>query len=285
MDSAFPYFLDVVVFIAIIVSTIVLAYLFRWGFNKLIKRSTEHMSNDPTYYKFFKHATTALIIVVGFSMALYRIDALRTLAGSLLAGAGILAVAVGFASQHALSNIISGIFIVIFRPFRVNDILKFRDVMGGTVEDITLRHTVIRDFQNHRIIIPNSIISNEVIVNSTITDERICRHIEIGIAYDADIDKAKSIFREEVLNHPLHIDGRTEEQIEKGIDEVMVRVIALGDFAVTLRTWAWANKPPESFQMFCEVIESVKKRFDIEGIEIPFPYRTLVYKKDLQQSR
>ena len=284
MDSVFPYVLDAVVFAGIIVSTIVLAALFRWTFNKLIQRSTRDINNDPTYYKFFKHAVTALIIVVGFSMAFYRIESLKTLAGSLLAGAGILAVAVGFASQHALSNIISGIFIVIFRPFRVNDILRIRDIMAGTVEDITLRHTIIKDFQNHRIIIPNSIISDEVIINSTITDERVCRHIEIGIAYDADIDKAKTIFREEVLNHPLHIDGRNEEQIEKGIDEVIVRVIALGDFAVTIRAWAWANNPPESFQMFCEVIESVKKRFDREGIEIPFPYRTLVYKKDLQNT-
>ena len=120
-----------------------------------------------------------------------------------------------------------------------------------------------------------------MIINSTITDERICRHIEIGIAYDADIDKAKHIFREEVLNHPLHIDGRNEEQIAKGVDEVIVRVITLGDFAVTLRAWAWANNPPESFQMACDVLESVKKRFDREGIEIPFPYWTLVYKKDL----
>jgi len=71
----------------------------------------------------------------------------------MLAGAGILAVAVGFASQAALSNIISGVFVVIFKPFRVGDRLKINE-LTGVVEDITLRHTVIRDLENKRIIIP-----------------------------------------------------------------------------------------------------------------------------------
>jgi len=99
---------------------------------------------------------------------------LRALASSFLAGAGILAVAVGFASQHALGNIISGVFIVIFKPFRVTDRVKLRE-LTGVVEDITLRHTIIRDFENKRIIIPNFLISEEIIVNSNFEDDRICK--------------------------------------------------------------------------------------------------------------
>lgn len=95
------------------------------------------------------------------SWAVYETNALRTVATSLLAGAGILAVAVGFASQQALSNIVSGIMIVIFKPFRVNDRLNIGTTFNGIVEDITLRHTVIRDFENKRIIVPNMVISQE----------------------------------------------------------------------------------------------------------------------------
>jgi len=191
-------------------------------------------------------------------------------------------VAVGFASQQALSNIISGMFIIVFKPFRVNDRLKLKDNLHGIVEDISLRHTVIRDFENRRIIIPNSIISNEVLVNANYVDDLICRFVEIGISYDANIEKAKKIMQEEVLAHPNFVDNRTPEEKAAGEHPVKVRVIAMGDFFINLRAWAWAHDPPSAFVMGCDLLESIKARFDREGVEIPFPYRTIVYKKDLQ---
>jgi len=185
-------------FIGIIAITIVIAYLVNRFFSRLIRRSTEDMKNDPTNYQFLRHFINALIYIVGFSIAIYSIPELRTLASSLLAGAGILAMSLGFASQHALSNIVSGVFIVIFKPFRVNDRVKIRELIG-IVEDITLRHTVIRDFENKRIVIPNALISDEIIVNSDFANEQICKFIDIGISYDSDIDLAKKIMEEEVL--------------------------------------------------------------------------------------
>lgn len=235
------------------------------------------MQNDPTNYLFFRHSLIALIYIVGFSIGIYMMPDLRALASSLLAGAGILAVAVGFASQQALSNIISGVFIIIFKPFRVNDRLKIRD-LEGLVEDISLRHTVIRNFENKRILIPNSIISDEIIVNSDFNDSRICRWIDVGISYDSNIDRAKEIMFEEVMNHSLRIDGRTPEQLNNGAPEVFVRVISLGEYSINLRAWAWAKDSSDAFVMSCDLNESIKKRFDHEGIEIPFPYRTLQFK-------
>ncbi len=235
------------------------------------------MQNDPTNYQFLRRALVVMIYMIGFSLIIIRIPGLKTLASSMLAGAGILAVSIGFASQHALSNIISGFFIIVFKPFRVNDRLTI-NAMNGIVEDITLRHVVIRDFENKRIIIPNSVISNEIIVNSDFAEDKICKWIEIGISYDSDIDLAKEIMRDEVMRHPLHIDPRTPEQIEKGDPEVPVRVLTLGDSSVNLRAWAWAKDSPDGFVMSCDLYESIKKRFDKEGVEIPFPHRTLVYK-------
>lgn len=265
------------IFIGIIAATILIAFLVNRFFARLIRRSTEVMKNDPTNYQFLRHISSALIYIVGFSAAIYSLDSLRALASSLLAGAGILAVAVGFASQHALSNIISGIFIVIFKPFRIGDRLRIR-TMTGIVEDITLRHTIIRDFENNRILIPNSVISDEILVNSDFADDKICKWIDVGISYDSDIDLAKKIMFEEVKNHPLYVDPRTPEQIEAGDPEVQVRVLMLGESSVNLRAWAWAKNAPDGFVMSCDLYESIKKRFDKEGVEIPFPHRTLIYK-------
>lgn len=265
-------------FILIIIATFLIAFLVKRFFTRLIKRSTEILENDPTNYQFLKHVATGVIYVVGFSIAISVIPSLRTVANSLLAGAGVLAVAVGFASQQAMSNIISGFFIVLFKPFKINDRLTIRTTFSGIVEDITLRHTVIRNFENRRIIIPNSIISDEIMINSDFVDDKLCKWIDIGISYDSDIDVAKKIMETEILNHPLHLDPRTPKQLEEGEPEVRVRVLSLGEYAVNLRAWAWTKDTPDGFVLGCDVYESIKKRFDKEGVEIPFPHRTIVHK-------
>ncbi|MCB0593266.1 MAG: mechanosensitive ion channel family protein [Lewinellaceae bacterium] len=263
----------------IVAGTMLIAFLFNRLFRRFIRRNSLLIRNDPTNYVFLRHAITGIIYIVGFSWAVYSVPSLRAVANSLLAGAGILAVAVGFASQHALSNIISGIFIVIFKPFSVNDRLRFQNGLQGVVEDITLRHVVIRDFENRRILIPNSVISEEIIVNADFGDDTICKFLEIDISYDSNIDRARAIMQEEALRHPLQIDGRTPEQIQAGRPEILVRVIALGEYYVRLRAYIWARNNAEAFELGCDLMESIKKRFDLEGIEIPFPYRTIVQKE------
>ena len=123
----------------------------------------------------------------------YFTPSLRALGTTIFAGAGIFAAIIGFASQQAFSNIIGGIFIVIFKPFRVGDLIEIGVASKGTVEDITLRHTVIRDFENKRIVIPNSAISSETILNSHLKDGRINRRIEFRVFLDTDIDRAIEI--------------------------------------------------------------------------------------------
>ncbi len=265
------------IFFGIIAGTFLFAYLIDRFLKKLFIKSSSFLNNDPTNYQFLLHSIRALIYIIGISIAIYSLPNMRALASSLLAGAGILAVAIGFASQHALSNIVSGLFMVLFKPFRVNDRIKIQD-MAGIVEDITLRHTVIRDFENKRIIIPNSNISNEIIINSDFGDGKVIRWIDIGISYDSDLIKAKELMRDEILKHPLLIDVRTPEQINEGEVLAPVRVLSLGDSSVNLRGWAWANSQADSFLLACDLYESIKLRFDREGIEIPFPHRTLVMK-------
>jgi len=169
---------------------------------------------------------------------------------------------------------------VIFKPFRINDRVNLQ-MHQGVIEDITLRHTVIRNFENRRIIIPNSIISNEVIINADFADEKVVRWIDIGISYSSDIDLAKAIMAEEVKAHPLFLDPRLPEDIAAGVPEVIVRVLALLDSSVTIRAWAWAKDATDAFILNCDLLESIKKRFDAEPtIEIPFPHRTLYMRQD-----
>lgn len=264
----------------ILVATLIIGYAFSHFYRKFINNSTRIIQNDPTNYKFLGHSITAIIYIVGISWAISEVQPLKSMANSLLAGAGILAVAVGFASQHALSNVISGIFIVIFKPYRVNDRLRIKDSLLGVVEDITLRHTVLRDFENRHIIIPNSIISNEMIVNFNYSDDKVLKWIDVTVSYNTKLDKAMNIMSEETLKHPLLADHRTQAEIDSGLPKVEVKVIGLGEYGVQLRAWAWANNPNEGFDMSCDLYKSIKERFDDEGVEIPFPHHVVILKRD-----
>lgn len=262
----------------IVALTVVTAVVVRRVGDKLLKRLSARENFDVTSFHFAQHVLTATIILVGVAIVIYKVPGLRLLATTLFAGAGILAVVVGFASQAALSNIVSGIFIVIFKPYRINDIITVKDKLSGIVEDISLRHTVIRNFENRRIVIPNSVISNEVVVNANIVDDKICKWVEFGISYTSDIDLARKIVQEEAMAHPNFVDVRTDEDKTSDVPAVIVRVVALAEYSVNMRAWVWAANQGNAFIMGCDLLESIKKRFDREGIEIPFPYRNLIIK-------
>jgi small-conductance mechanosensitive channel len=262
--------------IFILLGTIILANIVSRIYKKLVERSVDN-DDHLTTYRFLGNSIATVIYVIGFSFAIWNIPFLKPVAQSVVAGAGILAIAVGFASQQSLGNIISGFFIVISKPYKINDRITFSDGLVGVVEDIGLRHTVIRNFENQRIIIPNSIISNERLVNAHYEEPKVCRFVDVGISYDSDIDLAKKIMAEEIENHELSIDNRTPEEKKNKEPIVSVRVVMLAESSVNLRAWAWADNPPDGYILFTDVIESIKKRFDREGINIPFPQRTVSY--------
>jgi small-conductance mechanosensitive channel len=258
----------VILFIAIITITFVLVRLFKLFFKRRVLDAVL-ASKDPTNYLFFQHIITATIYIAGFSTAFYMIPSLRTLSASLLAGAGIFAVAIGFASQKAFSNIISGLFIVIFKPFRINDRVAVGTTVAGVIEDITLRHTIVRSYENKRFVIPNSLISEEIIINSDITDSEICKFALFKIDYQADVQKAKQIIQDLAENHSLTLDKRIAEEIENKEPKVMVRVIEWSDFAIVIRASIWAKNSTDAFVINCDLNESVKIAFDENGITIP----------------
>jgi small-conductance mechanosensitive channel len=259
--------------------TILTAYVFRNAYKKYLRNASSEISLTLRQHYFLLQLATVFIYLIGIGISIYLIPPLRSLSLSMFAGSGIFAIVIGFASQQALANIVGGIFIIIFKPFVVGDrVSLIGKAIHGTIETITLRHTVIRTWENKRVIVPNSIISTEMVENSNFQDERICRFVEIGISYDSDVDKAMAIMTEEALKHPSEIDFRTPEDIENEVPEVLVRVIGFGDSSVNLRANVWAKDLPSGFQMHCDLNKNIKKRFDSEGIEIPFPHRTIVQK-------
>lgn len=273
----------------LVIGSLLVATALSIVFNRLMKlfivKYSERLKVDPTNFSFLKNSISFVIFSLAILFIFIKIPYLRSLGAALFAGAGIMVVIVGFASQKAFSNIISGVFILIFKPFRVEDLIEFLDGNRGIVEEITLRHTVIRDFENRRIIIPNGNISEDTIINSTITDAKIRRHITYGISYDSNIDKAVSIIQEESMKHPNFIDNRTDMEKQDSVPPVLVRLVALADFSVQLKSYVWSNSNAESWALQCDVMKSVFERFNKEGIEVPFPYRTIVYKKNIESDK
>ena len=178
----------------------ILSKILRTLLSKFLKLSSKTLRVDPTQFSFLKNGISFVLFTAALIFIFYSIPTLRALGVTLFAGAGIATAIILFASQQAFSNIINGIFIIIFKPFRVGDIIKVGTLRIGKIEDITLRHTVIRDFENRRIIIPNSVIGSETLINSSIKDELICNFVEFGISYDSDVNKAIDIISTRILS-------------------------------------------------------------------------------------
>lgn len=256
----------------------IVTVLLKRGVNIYIRKQSKKVNADPTNFTFLKNSVSFIIYTSVIISIFYIIPQLKALGTALFASAGVFAAIIGFASQKAFSNIISGIFILIFKPFKVKDVIEIDALKRGVVEEITLRHTIIRNYENRRIIIPNSIISEETIVNSNIIDEKIKKFVEFDISYESDITLAKKIIEEEALKHNLCLDNRSEDEKKNNEPQVIVRVIKLGEFSVTLRAYVWAKCHYDSFIISCDLNESVKLRFDNFGISIPYPHRTIINK-------
>ena len=250
---------------------------------QILKRSNWVMGHlgrqvDPTVIAFTLRLKSMVIYLAAAVLFAALVPQLRGLLGTMVAGAGITAIVVGFAAKSSLANIIAGFSLAIYRPFRIGDKVTIENEYG-TVEDITLRHTIVRTWENRRLILPNEKIDSLSLLNHSIVDPKILLRVEFGVSYDTDIDLARRLILEEADRCPHRLaEGRAPEK-------PLVRVISHGDFSIGLRLLLWTANMDESWAARWWMMEMVKKRFDAEGVEIPFPYRTLVYKKDLPPPR
>ncbi len=193
-----------------------------------------------------------------------------------VAGAGVAGVAIGFAAKDTLSNLISGILLIIDRPLKVGDRIEIwsapkNSATWGDVVDIGLRATKIRTTDNIVIIIPNNILMNRDIVNYTAISDEIRVRIPIGISYEADAKKAKNL----IVQVSLELEWVLKEPAPK------VVVKNFGESSVDLEARVWIRDPRKRMDTISYITDRVKDVFDEEKIEIPYPKRDITIKREV----
>lgn len=229
-----------------------------------------------TRLKFTRNSLRFVLGLIGVLIILFTVPTFREKVGYIFSGAGILAAIIGFAAKDAISNLIAGLFIVLFRPFRIGDYIKLEKGSMGIVEDITLRHTVIITFDNKRLIIPNSVISTESVINFTIQDKKIISFSDFMIGLESDIDLVKSIISEEASKLDFVIDNRTPKGVINNIPEFDVRLLRVTDIAMHIQVHIWLSDPLKEFKVKSVLQEAVYKRFKEEGVPLPVPLRKII---------
>jgi len=273
-DAHAPFTNIVLAIILLIVTLTLRRYLVRLIL-RVIRRHKADNPDSQTNLNFLKHFLSAVILVIAIGFAVGAIPQLRAVAAGLLAGAGVVALVIGFAAQTAFSNLVEGVLIIIYKPFRVGDPIEVQGHYGW-VEDITLRHTVIRNIENKRFVIPNSIIAKETILNANIADEIVLLQYMMGVSYDSDLVKTQEIMTRLAEECPYTIDNRTEEE-KANNDPVATTIIhSYGDSAINVRVTATTKNNADAWDARIWMNARLKAEFDQAGISIPFPHRQLV---------
>ncbi|MEG0709690.1 MAG: mechanosensitive ion channel family protein [Longicatena sp.] len=261
-------FLIVLIYISV-------AYIMKHMIGRAVRK--KHMTNE----KFILRLVKIIIYSITIYSCLSLVEPFNEVLVKIWGSAGILAVAAGLAAQESLGNLVNGLLIATFKPFKIGDLVKVNNgEFEGYVVDVSLRDTLIRTYENTRIIIPNSIMNKAVLENVSLSGNSKGNFLTLEIDYDSDLDKAMQIIKEEVMHHDNFIDARSHEEIEKGIDPVITRVIGFNESGLSLRTTIYSKNNAEGFAMLSDLRISIKKAFDKNGIEFPYPHRTIVYKKE-----
>ncbi len=232
--------------------------------NKLVKRFFDKHDYDEALETFLQSLIRAGLKFLLFVLVVTQ---LGVKSSSLVAMVGAAGLAVGLALQGSLANFAGGVLILLFKPFKVGDFISAQGV-DGTVKEISIFTTKLNTFGNQVAIIPNGQLSNNNIINYNAEDTRRDK-IDVGIGYGSNIKKAKDIL--------LDICKADDRILKDPAPEVYVGALADSSVNLTLRFWA---KNADFWGAHFHVMETLKLRFDAEGIEIPFPQRDIHMKKD-----
>lgn len=233
----------------------------------------KRVSPKHLFWLFLNSIIQGIIYVVGLILAVSRVPQLSRLTTTLLAGSGIVALAVSLSAQESLGNIVSGLFISLYRPFNVGDRIKLvSSGVVGYVESITLRHTVIKTLTNTRITVPNSVMNKEIIENSNLVETIASYYVDVSISYESDVEKARRIMADIVGSHPLYVDVRKNKSEEK----VPVLMRAFESSGIALRARVWTKTVDDNFKACSDIRIELLRQFRNAGIEIPYTKIKLV---------
>ncbi len=225
--------------------------------SRLVKRFFDRADYDPTLETFIESLIKAVLKILLFVLVVTQ---LGVQSSSLVAIVGAAGLAIGLALQGSLSNFAGGVLILLFKPFKVGDFISAQGV-DGTVKEISIFTTKINTFGNQVAIVPNGQLSNNTIVNFNSESTRRDK-IDVGIGYSSNIKKAKEVL--------LEICAADKRILKTPAPEVYVGELADSSVNLTLRFWA---QNADFWGAHFHVMETLKERFDEEGIEIPFPQR------------
>lgn len=251
-------------FVLAVVVLIVFYFLSR-GIRLLSKRVMGRFLDQPAITNLISTIFSFLTVGTGLVVALNLLH-LSQAVTSLLAGAGIVGLALGFAFQDISANFISGVIMAFKKPIKVGDIIETNQYMGF-VKEIQLRATVIETFQGLHVIIPNRLIFENAVTNYTKTFKRRV-DLEVGISYADDLEEVKEITEKAVCGNQYLTDSQ----------DVKLVFQEFGDSSINFRVMFWINYSPGKpnfLEARSEAIMAIKKAYDENGITIPFPIRTL----------
>lgn len=235
---------------------------------RLGKRATAKIfaktSNNQALEKLFSTIMYYAIIGIGLFIIL-EVMRLEKAVTSLLAGIGVLGIALGFAFQDIAANFVSGVIIAFRKPFSIGDIITVNDYMG-TVSRTNLRVTTIQTFQGQEVYIPNKDVLQNPIINYTVLGKRRI-DLNVGISYGDDLDRVEQVVKDAILS----IDGIVDQE------KLIFDYYEFGSSSINFYIRFWIEYPdqPGFLTMRNNAIKTIKTAFDENSITIPFPIRTL----------
>jgi MscS family membrane protein len=252
---------------ALFLMSIVKTSLSIWG--KRWAEKTDSSIDDDLLPLLVKSSNVVFIILgVIFVLKEWNIDVT-----GLLAGVGIVGLALGFALKDSLANIFGGISIILDKTFKVNDVVKLEDGNMGKIMDIGLRSTKIKTWDNELLIIPNGNLANSTIQNYKKPDLSVRGEVLFGVVYGTDVDKVKKVVTATLKRIPKVIKN------DKG-KPIQVVFLKMGDFALEFTARFWVKDYNDKFLTKIKATEEIYKDLNKNKIGIPFPTRTLYLRKE-----
>ncbi len=245
----------------------IVAYLINLIVNKYLNKNT---LRGKIHLIFLRGLILAFVWVAAVLTALSGIPTFSKTWETAIASSGIAAVVLGLAAQSTLSNVFAGIALSAShsRPFDIGDRIKIDSYDPGFVEDITLRHTVIKTIQNEIIYIPNSIVGSTTIVNYT-QEVSFSYPVRVSVAYGTDMQKAMDVMADAIAEHPKHYGPKP-----------VVLCKSCDDSGVTLQALVETKDFRDNPRTCSECLVEIMKRFSQEGIEIPYNKLVLLQGKE-----
>ncbi|POB14088.1 mechanosensitive ion channel protein MscS [Halobacteriovorax sp. DA5] len=260
----------------LIVAIVALFVFFYLGktLRNLVKKVLQKVSYKKSVNEILGTTTNVIVIVVGIFTALEIIGLEKTVT-SILAGAGVIGLALGFAFQEIAANFVSGVLIAFREPYQIGDIIEI-DKIVGQVTNIELRTTGITTYQGLEVFIPNKDMFTKPFINYTSTPQRRV-DISVGVSYHDDLEKVEKVTREALEA----IEGR----LENVPVEVFFEEFGASSINLTARVWIHYKTGVAFYKARHQAVINIKKYYDQNGISIPFPIRTIEFSNPLDVNK